>query len=115
MHAPGPRVKLLKLPQSLLKVPLNAEDSHQLLHRLLQIAMNRVGRFAVSILKWRQHFAFGLVDLSLVYFGLADLFGSLSGAHARPPAENEQVRKGIAAQAIRAMQSRGDFACGVQS
>src|ERR1700732_861694 len=111
MHAPGPLVKLLKLLQSLLKVPFNAEDSHQLLHRLLQIAMNRVGRFAISILKWRQHLAFGLFALSLVDCGLTALFGSLSAGHTRTPAENQQVRKGVAAQAIRAMQSRGDFAC----
>src|SRR5438309_4212673 len=77
--------------------------------------MDLIGRLAISILKWGEHLFFGRVELRLIEIGLADLFGVVGGGQAGSAAENEQVRKGIAAEAIGAMKACSNFAGGVQA
>src|SRR5580700_4449422 len=105
VHTPGAFVELFELYQGLLEIAFGAEDSHQLLHGLLQIAMDGVGRFAISILEWGQHLLLGLVDLRLIDGRLADFFGVLRGCHASPSSKHEQIGEGVSSQPVRAMQA----------
>ena len=50
-----PRLQFFEFAERLPQIFLGAEDAHQILHRLLQIAVNGVGTFALGALERREH------------------------------------------------------------
>src|ERR1700691_82378 len=112
LHMLGAFLELLKFLKRLKEVCFSSEDSNELLHRVLQIMMDCIRRFASGVLKRRQHFSFSLVDLRIVDRRLPHLLGALRRRQAGTPAEYEEVGKRISPQAVRAMQARGNFAGG---
>src|SRR5712671_7925707 len=85
----GPRLELFQFAHCLGHVFFNAEDSHQILHDLLKIAMNRIWVFALTAVEWGQHIALSLGDL-LVVDGSSRSFVGISGsAQTGSPTEDE--------------------------
>ena len=111
---------LLELPEDLQRVRhflFAPHDSDQLLHPLLQLFLDLIGRLAVAriALERRQRPLPQCLDLFLVNRDRAILLGELGGILAGPLAEDQQVGQRIAAQTVGAMQSGGGFAGGKQT
>ena len=49
------RLEFFEFAKGLLQIFVGTKNSNQALHRLLQVAMNFVRKFAVRALKWNEH------------------------------------------------------------
>ncbi len=109
----GPLFELLNNFQRLIQFRLDANDADQVLHALLQVGMNRVRILVALGFKGRQHGLRELFDLVAIYTQRsAQALGIFRGIETGAPAEYQQVGERVAAQAIGAMETGGDFAGG---
>ena len=95
-------------------VGLVAHDADVVLHQVLQLVLNLVGRLGVTggrgPLERRQRHPLGGVDRRRVDVGGAALARELGGVLTGPLAEHQQVRQRVSAQAIGAVQASGALA-----
>ena len=85
----------------LLHQPVLADDSHLVLHHLLQFALDFVGIFAVPVALQRFQCGFGEgVHLGVINFAAPIFLRKFRRVLTRALAENEQIRKRIPAQPI---------------
>src|SRR5207249_131634 len=90
-----------------------AEDPDEILHGLLKVAVDVVRTLARGVLEGREQLAFGLLDLSGVRRGVrAGAAGMARRGLSRAPSEDEQVREGVAAQAVCPVEPRRRLARG---
>ena len=103
--------------ERLVEVGLDPEDADEPLHRVLQLALERVRVLAVGPLERRRR---ARAPRRRSASG-RDTGASASSAASRPPpragpgAEHEQVRQRVAAQPVRAVHAAGDLARRVQA
>ena len=105
-----------ELGQRLLQLGLGADDADQVVHRLLQLALDRVRVLGALALEVAEHVGGDRVGLGLVDLRLrGDALRVLGSAQARAPPEDEQVGERVAAQAVRAVHAARALARGEQA
>src|SRR5258708_24137125 len=109
-HVLNALLQFLQLLQCTNQIFFVAEDANQILHGFLQIAMDLVRTFTVLALEGSQHLSRAFFDLPGIYGRSLDGLCVFGGGQAGAAAEDEQIRKRIAAQAVRAMKSACSFA-----
>src|SRR5262249_38729726 len=103
-----PALEHVELLQRLLHLAFGADDPYEALHHFLQRALNRVRILAarLPVLERRQRRRARVPDLRRVDRAARVLADELRSLLTGALAEHEQVRQGIAAEAVRAVDAR---------
>src|SRR5205085_1581323 len=86
--------------------PYNADI---ILHRLLEIALQRIGIFALSLLKWSQRFTDNVFNFAGIDRAVLILLRELGRELARAFSENQKIGQRVSAQSIGTVNSSGTF------
>src|SRR5690349_22958524 len=111
----GTELQFLNVPKCLQHFFFLANDTHQVLHHVLQSMLNRIRSFASIALERRQRVFFCRSNFTGIDRAKSVLFGVLRGVLTSSFSKNQQIRKRIPAEPVRAMQSRAALSRGKQS
>src|ERR1043165_2356057 len=93
-----------------------ADDADEVLHHVLEGVLDLVGGFAGGAsVEWGECGLHRRINGGLVDFDLAVVLGELGGVFAGSLAEDDEVGEGVAAEAVGAVEARGDLARGEEA
>src|SRR6267143_3292188 len=111
----GPLVKSSERVERAAYLTFLAHDADEVLHHRLEIVLDLVRVFAVLPVEWLERRARDLISLVRIHPRRRLSSGELGGVLPGTFAEDQQVRKRVAAETVGAVQSRADFPRGEQS